>query len=453
MSGQVTLKPSPNSSQASTEPNKTDTYRPTVESILGVLDFEINRITVEQQRPGWTLWAIYGGLVSSGWLLLDQWEKGSVNVINVLHLFLIFSLITDIITDSQILLPNDTKRLKKTPRVKQYTEITRPLDAFLFMARSGLLLLIAILLRNKINLIQTGITLFYYGVLTVLGVLGFVISLFNISILFPPQPWEIKARMVSNIISVIVLAALVWAVSGYIELALAHPILISVSDFRVAGLLYVISFLIPMLAEHSKDNPLLTSLIEIRRDLAFGHVDLQTAVQQSDIAIAGLKAEEALRVGFSDLLQFMEELDQEVRKLAGNIEQIKAELPKSGESVTQEHEDKAKQAAKTIGEQMRKLADKGFQMSRKIKKIRRRAALFGDVSPESKKAGKEVIAKIEEARDKLLLRTVEMAQSAFSIIGQVRRDDSDISEAILKMDVSISKLKEVITTKYQNAQQ
>ena len=61
------------------------------ERVLHVLDFEIDRIQTEQQRPGWSIWAIYGALGTSIWLLSEQIASATASLTNVLQLLIGFS--------------------------------------------------------------------------------------------------------------------------------------------------------------------------------------------------------------------------------------------------------------------------------------------------------------------------------------------------------------------------
>jgi hypothetical protein len=46
---------------------------------LDYLDTEIEQVQDEMSRPGWTRWAILGGLATISWLILQEWEKGLIN--------------------------------------------------------------------------------------------------------------------------------------------------------------------------------------------------------------------------------------------------------------------------------------------------------------------------------------------------------------------------------------
>jgi len=59
------------------------------------LDFEIKRIDSEISRPGWTSWAILGGIASAAWLLSLEIEKFGFNSANVLALILALNIVYD----------------------------------------------------------------------------------------------------------------------------------------------------------------------------------------------------------------------------------------------------------------------------------------------------------------------------------------------------------------------
>ncbi|MCA1622654.1 MAG: hypothetical protein LC768_01055 [Acidobacteria bacterium] len=115
--------------------NISDGNSPTKEDILKTLDFEINQISSEQQRNGWTKWALYGVLAASLWLLLEQWEKGNFDFWVVLLLVLVFSIDIDIMRHSKRLLPHRPSRYERVLRFKFTTEIENGAAFFLYAIR------------------------------------------------------------------------------------------------------------------------------------------------------------------------------------------------------------------------------------------------------------------------------------------------------------------------------
>ncbi len=59
------------------------------ESLCKLLDYEIEQRKEVEARPGWTPWAILGGLCTAIWLLLDTLEFRSLNLDDVSAVFLV----------------------------------------------------------------------------------------------------------------------------------------------------------------------------------------------------------------------------------------------------------------------------------------------------------------------------------------------------------------------------
>lgn len=66
---------------------------PDKKALLEFLGKEIDHIQAEFARPGWTNWAIIGGIATTAWLLYSEIELGSFDVNRILTLWLIFSLV------------------------------------------------------------------------------------------------------------------------------------------------------------------------------------------------------------------------------------------------------------------------------------------------------------------------------------------------------------------------
>ncbi|MFT3890795.1 MAG: hypothetical protein QM730_04105 [Anaerolineales bacterium] len=66
---------------------------PDKKALLDFLGKEIDHIQAEFTRPGWTNWAIIGGIATVAWLMYSEIELGKFDVIRILTLWLIFSLV------------------------------------------------------------------------------------------------------------------------------------------------------------------------------------------------------------------------------------------------------------------------------------------------------------------------------------------------------------------------
>ncbi|MEL1254838.1 hypothetical protein AAEO57_13690 [Flavobacterium sp. DGU38] len=69
--------------------------------LLSFLNEEISQIEKEETKPGWTIWALFGGISTCIWLLINQiektapnWNKISLMLIAIAFLGITFRIIT-----------------------------------------------------------------------------------------------------------------------------------------------------------------------------------------------------------------------------------------------------------------------------------------------------------------------------------------------------------------------
>ena len=81
----------------------------------------------EQKQPGWTLWAVFGGIASCLGLLSQQWENGGVKVADAAQLLLLASMIRDILHYARRQLsPVQQRTYKVSPRFNLLTGLESP---------------------------------------------------------------------------------------------------------------------------------------------------------------------------------------------------------------------------------------------------------------------------------------------------------------------------------------
>jgi len=66
-----------------------------IDRIIHLLDFEIDRLRSEARQPGWTKWALIGGVGTCGWLLLSELTDKAISWPNVAVIFLVASIVWD----------------------------------------------------------------------------------------------------------------------------------------------------------------------------------------------------------------------------------------------------------------------------------------------------------------------------------------------------------------------
>jgi len=378
-----------------------DDNSPTKEDVLETLDFEINRISTEQQRNGWTKWALYGVLAGSLWLLLEQWEKGNFNFWVVLLLVLVFSVGIDIMRHSRRLLPHRPSRYERVLRFKFPTEIENGAAFFLYAIRHIVVFVIALLFVNKVSWSQATVIIVFYGLFSLFALIA--VALFYYPEFEVIHNSKSKASLKSYYsFWTLTIIALIWGLIGYLNAALSYyPEGISLANFRIAGLLVVTAYTFYLLIDLSKNIPLLSVLTEIRRELSFGRIDLQTAIKQAEIGIAGISVDERLQEDIRAVMPLLERRNLEFNQICDKITAFSKEFPKQISDITKEEEKKAKETLLPCLDEINELLKKDEEVEKLKRKFRVHISLVERESPESVKSAKDFLEKIEDSETEM----------------------------------------------------
>lgn len=374
-----------------------DSSHPKHELVLHALDKEIDDILSSQKRQGWTTWAILGSIAATIWLLLDVLEKNGseIDIKAVLILFLVFSVISHWLDLFIYTISPPQINSKNMPQRFLITNISIGAN------RVQLLIMIA----NYIGLILIAtyfpisgwwpkiILLSFYGIVAFIMTLLFLMSFFKLPLLFPtsrPSGFAILPH-------IFVLPLLFWSAISY-YLAIISSKSINMFEYRTSILLFVISYLVALLSHGIRKTPMLYSLIDIRRDLAFNRIDIDTAIQQSDIAISGMQVSDIVQEEVRDLLQLIDKINIELAESLKRSKSIESILLK--DSNTELLEDQ-KTVLKTMGfaevqhsENIKKLVGE-FKLH--IRRLKKRFKWIVFVSKNSESAINDIIGKIEAA--------------------------------------------------------
>jgi hypothetical protein len=82
---------------------------------------------------------------------------------------------------------------------------------------------------------------------------------------------------------------------SYLRIAPVPNTEVVVASYRAGGLLTAIGYLIVLLALVTKDSPILQSLLEVRRNIVFNRVDLDSATSQVELALGGMQVPDAIQ--------------------------------------------------------------------------------------------------------------------------------------------------------------
>lgn len=160
-------------------------------------------------------------------------------------------------------------------------------------------------------------------------------------------------------------------------------------------MLLVLSFLVPKAFESEKNLPILSSLTEIRRDLAFGRIGADSALRNADIAILGLPVEEKLQEEISDALSFFERWEAESQRVVGDMKRLIDDLPMDVNAITEEQARKAKMIVRRLQQDMNPLLHQGDELHRITRSLRIHSASAQEVAPNKALASTEAISKID----------------------------------------------------------
>src|SRR5688572_29511838 len=276
------------------------------ERVLDGIDFEIERLDSQQGRKGWTLWAVLVAIASGLWLLLDQLQS-SVHWLSILQLILCMAVAVEVFTLVNQQLNFSYRKKNLNGRFRPANETNR-LQLLIQMVRYASLFCIALIATAGVRLHYRLIVLIVFGFLSLINAAGFLVLTWMVSVI--PAP---RKSLVADLILWIIIISLTWSCYGYLSATWSSPDRVTLVDVRIAGLIVAITSLLRVLANESTTPPLLFSLIEIRRDLALGRIDVKHGADQLDIAILGLRIEDAFQEDVSKILKLFETVN---RKLA-----------------------------------------------------------------------------------------------------------------------------------------
>jgi len=296
-----------------------------IDRLIGLLESEISRVRDEKSQPGWTTWALIGSLATMLWLLMAELEKHIVYRQNTLFLLLALSLAYDCITSvvSIIKLPAPTWHASSKPRSR-----FRLAHSVLSSGRSRILIDITRLLflmvaaaeiQSLLNTPYVVATFFYFGMSAVFMMILFVYSFLEI-----PLPVGSIRRGVVILLGFLLLIPAILALFGFSETLWHQGVSPTAPEWRVGGLLFAITLVLQILAQEQPRTPLLETLIDIRRNLALGLVDLDSARRDTEISLLGMKTADVLQDDLQELLAELGQMDIRTQAMYREYERMAA---------------------------------------------------------------------------------------------------------------------------------
>lgn len=302
-----------------------------VARLIELLEFEIAQIRSEESRPGWSMWALLGGLATIAWLLTFQIEAGSADLRNTLFVVLGLSLLYDSLLWVLLLIKGQgpsksARRLESTHRV-----FSEGRNRMVFeIGRSIAMIVIAAGFRPSLSTSTVWAACLFYGAWLFLMLVGVSLSYLRF-----PTPKDASLSWVVYVVfgTLFVLGVLtLFGVAGVIWRQDISP---TMNEVRIAGLLVGGTIMAGFLARGRPRTPLLGALVEIRRSLGLGSMDVESARRQIDIALAGMTVGDVLQEDITELLSYLQQTSTELESAASELESARSMVVEEGIEISE----------------------------------------------------------------------------------------------------------------------
>jgi hypothetical protein len=330
---------------------ETDTTVNPRDEFIKFLDSEISSLRSEIQRPGWTTWAILGGIAALVWLLFSEIEIGKYSVRNVAGLvFVIWLFCVFFMGISSLVNPARPPHKSKERFLPEYLMSTRRLGLILLAGIPIFFIFVAMDFSPDVGSLVTIMAYFVIASWILAIVIFIVIAFTNIPI--PRNTAANTQTKIANALSAVVTAIPLWF---YIRFLFISPGTASIFDVRFATVIAAISCLVLLLMFKSAGSLTLDSLIAIKRELFLGRLDLDTAKRQVDVALTGLDASQAFEEYLSKLLSLLREAAAEYSKCTEHLERLERLYAEMKSSRTEEQWSEFMSEAFSIRESFQKV--------------------------------------------------------------------------------------------------
>jgi hypothetical protein len=297
--------------------------------ILAALDYEITSIEKEQSSPGWTKWTFYGGFATLVWVAITEVAKKDFAIVNAALVLFFFSILVDLSEYFVRMLRPPSTRPSLTNRLKLSShEFGGSRLMMLGTAiRLSALLGVYYFLRNSSLQYVSGWFMWFYCILFIFLIGGIILSYFGVPV-NPRATLPTWGICVLHFACLVPLSIAVYQ-AGIRIFAIQNSF--SASDFRIGLLAMVFLWLLPVSLSHvTQSQPLLDTLKNVRRDLAFDRIEASAALRQADIALDGMRVEDYFQSDLQRILQYLDSAGKSMRELEDRIGEANA-LVKSWE--------------------------------------------------------------------------------------------------------------------------
>ncbi|MDQ3816343.1 MAG: hypothetical protein M3362_01470 [Acidobacteriota bacterium] len=298
----------------------------TRDSLISLLNSEIEELQTENTKSGWSLWAILAAFVGALWVLSDDLKIAAYNPANVLKIFLAWVVLADILYLSY-------RWLAFTPEVSdgearfywgQDLFSTTRLQSVFALGRT-LFLIVLVLFSSALTWYQIIPFLVGYLLLSVPDLVSLILPVLAPRFVYPTNPPRASMRAANIFLSVFLLSLLTFL--AFLIQRLRFPAGEAIADYRVGGLLAALMILLDLLVRILSTPHKLRPLINIRRKLALGKVSIEEAALQTDVILGGMRSIDALRDNFINLNNLLDMMDEVVQRASTTLPPLAASIP------------------------------------------------------------------------------------------------------------------------------
>lgn len=282
-----------------------------------LLNSEIESLRNEIQRPGWTTWALSGALAALVWILFSLIEQGNYSLRAIASLLLVISFLIYAYAFIQSLIKPNLPSQQHRGRL-MHTNILGANIPFIILIIAQVVFLIIVILQfsTELGSFATSTSLAAVSIILLSTLVAIVVIAARFPILYNPR--HRFSAVVLVVCSVLILIS-VWY---HIRLLWISPGGANIYDVRFALVIAAIFYISCRLVFIPRGALTLDLLTNIRRELLFERVELGTAIQQVDIALAGMRASDLLESYVAKLLSLYGDAKAEFSKSASLIDQL-----------------------------------------------------------------------------------------------------------------------------------
>ena len=365
--------------------------------LIDLLEFEINRIHSEKLKPGWTPWALIAGIASAFWLLTIELENDHYSWVVSFFVFLGFWICYETLEQGRLIfnIPSNNKRFDLINQ--QHLTLL-----LIIISRLGLFIALIVIASKFSNILGwlfsisiyafVGTTILWY--LLIALVVELAINVFQLPMISEPKTIDNNYSKIIAWIQFGLGGFSVFEIVRSVWLGLVIPTPV---EYRIGGILFGAGFMFLILINQPLESPIGDTLVQIRRNLGLGKLEIEAAKKEIEIAVIGLSVPILLQREFAIVLEMQQEMlnkfqvGMEEFHKAVNIA-VKPKLSKQQELLFNEAIEKHSNNINACEVLMKK-------SKRKIIEIQFKLPIYIRLSPESKSEILELLDQVSSVLD------------------------------------------------------